>query len=440
MIRNAPGRRDLHLILDGKLKDRTLTFTSSRQWEDATVYFSGTVGKGKHTAYLRGPNANTWGCQDQWGDLDIVTIPIIKGMAAYQTPDTRRGCPPGAGANKALISKTFTVSAPSILMVQGHLIRNAPGRRDLFLYVDKGLKDRTLTYTSSRQWEDASVFYSGTVGAGTHTAYLASPNANTWGCQDQWGDLDIVVMPAYIAAGGPCQNCVTTHQTPDSRRGCPPKAGSNARLIQKSFYANTPSVIIAQGHLIRNAAGRRDLFLYVDGGLKDRTLTYTRNRQWEDASVFWVGGVDAGIHTAWLAGPNANTWGCQDQWGDLDIAVIPAAPGINAYQTPDGRSGCPPKAGANSALIRKDFSLDTPSVIMATGHLIRNAPGRRDLHMIVDGKLKDNTLTFSSSRQWEDATVFWSGALGKGKHSVYLRSPQANVWGCGPGRSGGGRI
>merc|ERR1712166_1421880 len=66
-------------IVDGRLKDRTLTFSSSKQWEDATVYWTGALGKGKHSVYLRGPNANTWGCQDQWGDLDIEDLLVLLG-------------------------------------------------------------------------------------------------------------------------------------------------------------------------------------------------------------------------------------------------------------------------------------------------------------------------------------------------------------------------
>ena len=109
---------------------------------DAAGY-CGPVGKGKHTVDLYSPQANTWGCQDQWGNLDITVIPASTGVVAYQTPDKRSGCPSKAGANKALISRTITVGKPAIAIVQGHVIRSAPGRRDLHLYVDGKLKDRT---------------------------------------------------------------------------------------------------------------------------------------------------------------------------------------------------------------------------------------------------------------------------------------------------------
>jgi hypothetical protein len=70
---------------------------------------------------------------------------------------------------------------------------------------------------------------------GKHTAYLRGPNANTWGCQNEWGDLDIVVMPAKLKLPKVCTNCVAAYQTPDTRRGCPPSARANRPLIQRDF-------------------------------------------------------------------------------------------------------------------------------------------------------------------------------------------------------------
>merc|ERR1712166_134697 len=97
-------------------------------------------------------------------------------------------------------SKTFTASSSSVLVATGHIIRLHKGRADLQLMLDGKVRDTTLTYTSSRQWEDASVFWSGVIGAGKHTAYLRGGNANIWGCQDNWGDLDITIIPT--SAGG----------------------------------------------------------------------------------------------------------------------------------------------------------------------------------------------------------------------------------------------
>ena len=163
-----------------------------------------TTQRGPQWGRIFGWQDDTWGCQDQWGNLDITVIPASTGVVAYQTPDKRSGCPSKAGANKALISRTITVGKPAIAIVQGHMIRSAPGRRDLYLYVDGKLKDRTLTFTSSKQWEDAAVYWSGNLGKGKHTIY--------------------------------------------------------------------------------NAPGRRDLHLWLDNSPKNRTLTYSSSRQWEDTS------------------------------------------------------------------------------------------------------------------------------------------------------------
>ena len=57
------------------------------------------------------------------------------------------------------------------------------------------VKDDGLTYTPSKQWADAHVFWSGTVEAGSHTAWLQSPQENLWGCNGKnWGDVNVVVF------------------------------------------------------------------------------------------------------------------------------------------------------------------------------------------------------------------------------------------------------
>ena len=56
----------------------------------------------------------------------------------------------------------------------------------------------------------------------------------------------------------------------------------------------------------------------------------------------------------------------------------------------------------------------------------RNTKGRADLYLFVDDKGSDNALTYTSSKQWEDATVFWTGKLKPGHHHIwYVSSPYA---------------
>ena len=146
------------------------------------------------------------------------------------------------------------------------------------------------------------------------------------------------------------------YQVADNRRGCPPRHAANRAFLQKEFVAAGNSWLVAQGHVMRSYAGRADLVLYVDGQAKDYTLTYTSLRAWEDASVFWMGYVGAGKHRVHLQSPQANIWGCQDRWGDLDLLVLAQGPGIAVHQAEDSASNrqkCPPKAAANTVLLKK---------------------------------------------------------------------------------------
>ncbi len=108
--------------------------------------------------------------------------------------DTRGGCPPGWAANTDMISQTFTLTATAAISTSSAIIRNTSGRADLVLYVDGGFADQTLTYTSSAQWEDAYVQWSGNLGPGTHTISIRSPSASIWGCGNSWGSIDTIIF------------------------------------------------------------------------------------------------------------------------------------------------------------------------------------------------------------------------------------------------------
>jgi len=76
------------------------------------VYWTGALGKGKHSVYLRGPNANTWGCQDQWGDLDIIVIPSCIGGS----------CNGGGGGSACLpadLNKSGKIDIEDLLVLLG---------------------------------------------------------------------------------------------------------------------------------------------------------------------------------------------------------------------------------------------------------------------------------------------------------------------------------
>ena len=75
----------------------------------------------------------------------------------YKMQAEHTGCPSMAAANTRLIQKTFAVSTTSLVVVTGRMIRSYAGRADLQLFVDNSNKDVAITYTSSTQWEEASV-------------------------------------------------------------------------------------------------------------------------------------------------------------------------------------------------------------------------------------------------------------------------------------------
>merc|ERR1712139_274686 len=108
IIRTYSGRADAYLYYQGKsIYDRSLTYTNSKRWEDVKLHYVGTFGKGTHTFSIRSNRANAFGCGTSWGDLDILVLPQklsgqgsggkeatgAKTVVAFQTPDSRSGCP-----------------------------------------------------------------------------------------------------------------------------------------------------------------------------------------------------------------------------------------------------------------------------------------------------------------------------------------------------------
>ena len=101
--------------------------------------------------------------------------------------------------------------------------------------------------------------------------------------------------------------------------------------------------------------------------------------------------------------------------------------------TRDTRGGCPGSWPAWTDLITQTFTLDHPAAVSTSAAIIRNAGGRHDLVLYVDGNFADQTLTYSSASTWEEAYVQWVGNLSAGTHTISIRSGSANIWGCGTG-------
>ena len=311
------GRTDLYLKKGSETLDYTLTYTPSRQWEDAWLYWIGELSAGKHTFSISGNRANALGCGDGWGDLDIVVVPKLQSVAVYQTDAPTKGCPGTLKSNAELFKKTISVPKQSVVVVTGHIIRSYMGRADLHLLVDGGdPKDHALTYTPSKQWEDGVVHWVGELKPGSHTFSMSGNRANAYGCGPAWGDLDVLVLPK--ASSG-----VAGYNFPDTRTGCPGAQKANTDMILGKFAVADTSVVTVTGHMIRSVAGRSDAYLYVDGVKRDLTLSYSKSKQWEDVQMHWVGKLAKGAHTVSIRASTANAWGCGPSWGDIDVLVVP---------------------------------------------------------------------------------------------------------------------
>ncbi len=130
-------------------------------------------------------------CENRYTDEEArnaVVQPTI-----IRTPDTRQGCPAPATAGKPLWSQSFELTKPGHVVIRADSTRYFNGRADLALYLDDVRVNQTLTYTSSRQWEEANVSWSGPLSAGTHTVDLRSPQADTWGCGETWGAIETTI-------------------------------------------------------------------------------------------------------------------------------------------------------------------------------------------------------------------------------------------------------
>merc|ERR1712032_1455578 len=418
MIRLYKGRADLYLNLNNKRVDYSLTYTPSRQWKDTQVYWVGSIKKGSHTFTVTGSRANAFGCGSTWGDLDIMVIPKLAGVAVYQF-----GIPSKCPSTNLVFKKTITLAKDSVVYATGHIITNQRGgRADLYLRLNNGIRDYSLSEDSTGQWVDLTVNNAMTLKKGKYTFSLTGNKNSRFGCGAGWGDLDIVVVPRFKG--------VAAYNQPDTKSGCPAKRAANTDLILRTITVAQPSIIKVTGHIIRTFSGRADAYLkYQRKSTLDTSLSYTNNKRWEDVKLHFTGKFGKGTHTFSIRSNRANAFGCGTAWGDIDILVLPqtmAGEGqpvstksktVVAYQTPDSRSGCPRSQGANSALITKKVTVSEDSYIVATGHMIRLYKGRADLYLNLNNKRVDYSLTYTPSRQWKDTQVYWVGSIKKGSHT-----------------------
>jgi hypothetical protein len=344
----------------------------------------------------------------------------FKTVVAYQTGDSRSGCPRAQGANTALITKKVTVKEDSYVVVTGHMIRLYQGRADMHLRLNNGIIDRAISYTPSRQWKDNQVYWVGSIKKGTTTFTVTGNRANAFGCGATWGDLDIMVIPKLSGVA------VYQFGVPS---GCP----STNLAFSKTITLPKDSVVYATGHIITNQkGGRADLYLRLNNGIRDYALSEDSTGQWVDLGVNHAVSLKKGKYTFSLTGSKNSRMGCGSGYGDMDIVVVPKFKGVAAYNEPDRKSGCPAKRGANTDLILKTIKVDQTSIIKVTGHIIRTIAGRADAYLKYQRKTTlDTSLTYTNSKRWEDVKLHFTGKFGKGTHTFSIRSNKVNAFGCG---------
>lgn len=109
----------------------------------------------------------------------------------------------------------------------------------------------------------------------------------------------------------------------DQRGGCPPAHAAGSNLVGGTITLTNTSTISVNSTIIRNASGRHDLYLYVDGGNVCQWITNTgATSDWQSGFVQWTGTLSAGNHTVWAVGADANIWGCGPSWGRMDIMIF----------------------------------------------------------------------------------------------------------------------
>jgi len=311
MIRSYKGRADLYLNLNNKKVDHTLTYTPLKEWKDAQVYWVGSIAKGSHTFSITGSRANAFGCGGAWGDLDILVIPNLPGVAAYQF-GVKSGCPQ-KGPLK--FKKDITLAQDSVVFATGHMISQGKSRADLSLYINNGFRDVSLTEDTTNQWNDGNVLHATTLKKGKHTFELRGNKDSMFGCGEAWGDLDVLVVPKFKG--------VAAYNSPDKQSGCPANRKAGTDLIKQEITLDQTSIVKVAGHMIRNYKGRADAYLYVDGKARDWSLSYTADKRWEDVKLHYITKLPKGKHTFSIRSNRANAFGCGGNWGDIDILVLP---------------------------------------------------------------------------------------------------------------------
>ena len=130
--------------------------------------------------------------------------------------------------------------------------------------------------------------------------------------------------------------------------------------------------------MIRNFAGRADLFMYLDNTNNqiDQTLSYTDSAQWEDMGLFYVGAVSPGSHSVFMQGNAPNAYGCGGFWGGIDVLIVDDPRVVKFWSIKDVPApSCPisrPSTAASPLLSWTYTQIAPDATIWINVHIIRD--------------------------------------------------------------------
>jgi hypothetical protein len=120
---------------------------------------------------------------------------ISRAPRVIHSGDPGGGCPGTRPIDSPLWTVNFTLTRPAAVHVTAFIIGLGTGNRSLDLYVAGAHRSRTLGFHGSTDaWDGYSLSWSGVLPAGTHSAYLRSPNLDRWGCGVLHGAIDISIF------------------------------------------------------------------------------------------------------------------------------------------------------------------------------------------------------------------------------------------------------
>jgi len=115
----------------------------------------------------------------------------------------------------------------------------------------------------------------------------------------------------------------------DTRPSCPvggSLGGVTVLITTGAFVVDRPAYVHATANIISNATGRRDVLLYVDGGVVSNSLVRTEVKDWAPHQVQWTGLLQPGSHTIELrAGTTlaaTDGYGCGGGFGQITVNYL----------------------------------------------------------------------------------------------------------------------